>query len=115
MLGFQVGIYGTWLRVLRSVIQECRWDQGRNGSRRERWRESRGSPLHHTRVTLLHRPAHGRQVCSRLRLWYKASMKLQFNLLMFLRYVSPPAVLTALYKARKRVYRKYGTRVQRQK
>lgn len=58
---------------------------------------------------------HRLQVCSRLRLWYKASMKLQFNLLMFLRYVSPPAVLTALYKARKRVYRNYGTRVQRQK
>ncbi|KAG2430730.1 hypothetical protein HYH02_013570 [Chlamydomonas schloesseri] len=53
-------------------------------------------------------------VSSAVRLWYKAGLKLDFNLLMFIRYVSPPAVASALQKARKRVYGNFGTRVHRQ-
>ncbi|PNW88922.1 hypothetical protein CHLRE_01g050700v5 [Chlamydomonas reinhardtii] len=53
-------------------------------------------------------------VSSAVRLWYKAGLKLDFNLLMFIRYISPPAVALALQKARKRVYGTFGTRVHRQ-
>ncbi|PNH02505.1 hypothetical protein TSOC_011510 [Tetrabaena socialis] len=54
------------------------------------------------------------EVVHRLRLWYKSLMKLEFNLLVFLRYISPPAVGAALAKARRRVYGQYGTRIHRQ-
>ncbi|GLC54080.1 hypothetical protein PLESTB_000821600 [Pleodorina starrii] len=54
------------------------------------------------------------EVCKAVREWYEALMLLDFNLLLCLRYISPPAVIAALGKARQRVYGKYGTRVHRE-
>ncbi|KAG2496468.1 hypothetical protein HYH03_005295 [Edaphochlamys debaryana] len=54
------------------------------------------------------------KLCSALRMWYKSALRLDFNLLLFVRYLSPPAVIDALRKARRRVYGRYGTRVHRQ-
>ena len=61
-------------------------------------------------------PNHRRsQVCSRMRAWYKAGMHLDFNLFMFLKYLSPQAVFGALAKAQRRVFGKYGTRAHRER
>ncbi|GIL60461.1 hypothetical protein Vafri_15032 [Volvox africanus] len=57
---------------------------------------------------------HNLEVCLAVRNWYNAGMNLEFNLLLLLRYVSPPAVVAALGKTGRRVYGKYGTRVHRE-
>lgn len=45
-----------------------------------------------------------------MRAMYNAGMRLDFNLLLFVRFISPGAVLSALGKAQRRVYGKYGIR-----
>ncbi|GIM06287.1 hypothetical protein Vretimale_10629 [Volvox reticuliferus] len=57
---------------------------------------------------------HNLAVCLAVRNWYNAAMNLEFNLLLLLRFVSPPTVVAALGKASRRVYGRYGTRVHRE-